>query len=66
MCIRRFTTQRRLRQLHCIYDKLPESGQEILADAAESLRAGRRPPRVWVFVDDDGRPLRVETTSDET
>ena len=66
MRISKFATELRLLQLRCIYRRLPQPAQETLARGAHSLRLGKRPPRLWVFLDDDGRVVRTETSVDQT
>jgi hypothetical protein len=66
MRISKFATQLRLFQLRCIYHRLAPPAQETLAHGAHSLRVGKRPPRLWVYLDDDGRVIRTETSVEET
>ena len=66
MHISKFAIQLRLCQLRCMYRRLPQPAQETLARGAQSLSVGRPPPRLWVFVDADGRVIRTEISPDET
>jgi hypothetical protein len=66
MRMRELATELRLCRLRHIYRQLSPAGQDTLARGAQSLSVGQRPPRLWVFVDGDGRLIRIETSANET
>ena len=65
MRIRKFATEFRLLQLRGIYHRLSPPAQDALARGGHNLSVGKRPPRRWVYVDEDGRVIRTETSADE-
>ena len=65
MRMRELATELRLCRLRHIYRQPSPAGQEALVRGVHSLNAGKHPPRLWVFVDDQGRVIGTETSAGE-
>ena len=65
MRTRKLATEFRLLQLRGIYRRLSPPAKDALARGAHNLSVGKRPPRLWVYVDDEGQVIGTETSANE-